>query len=190
MQAIETNKDPFGYIADLRDVLLANSPVPIIKALARCEVYCDIPYDMRKLAEHHLDDAIPEIREEFRQAIESAKTLGKRYDETENPHDANDLIRVLIEFRTEALGLEMVGPIFFQELAHEFDFELRKHKELLASVSDELWYYNLRNDMDEMTREGCWWLNLDISPVEFDSLYKLIHRLEKMARTISKVDEE
>ena len=170
--ATELPDDPLGYRLDLQDSLesptpAAPNPVPAALALARCTVSgVTLPDDLRQRAMLLLSAAVPTLRGELSEWAESARTLGVRWTDADDPWEADELVRTLIELRTDALGLERVVGEPLSAAVREFDAALKDEEGLLATVVGSNWFANLRQSLATELLAEAWWLYPVAEPVE------------------------
>jgi hypothetical protein len=188
-----TTSDPDGYRLDLQDALATGQAANIVYAYARCLIHgSSLDSDLKAQAETHIPNALPQIKAELKKWIETAQSLGERWDDTDEIEEADHLLEGMIELRTDAEGLEKAIGEPIRELVNQFDRELLVHKELLETLEGTNWYTNYCESIPLEISRQLWWLNLTDEPkpvgelfdAEFKDMVARVQYARKMFPTV------
>lgn len=188
-----TTPDPYGYRLDLQDALATGKAAKIVYAYARCLIHgSSLDSDLKAQAETHIPNALPQIKAELKKWIETAQSLGERWDDTDEIEEADHLLEGMIELRTDAEGLEKAIGEPIRELVNQFDRELLVHKELLETLEGTNWYTNYCESIPLEISRQLWWLNLTDEPkpvgelfdAEFKDMVARVQYARKMFPTV------
>lgn len=156
--------DPRGHRFDLAEALEGGSSAAVALALARCRTAgVSVPDDLRQRANPLLPSAIPAVFAEIGRWAAAARSLGRRWSETDDPWEADELVRTLVELRTDAEGLLAVLGEELRPAVAAFDQELKAEEGLVSTLAVGGWLEGYRQAVPGVSG---WWLNPTAEPPE------------------------
>lgn len=149
--------DPRGFRLDLADALESGSAPAMAIALARCHTAgVSVPEELSRRAMADLSVAVPSVVEEVNRWTKAARTLGSRWDATDDPWEADELVRTLVELRTDAEGLLAVLGDGVRSAVTVFDQALKAEAGLVSTLAGTGWLEGYRQAVPGVMG---WWLN-------------------------------
>ncbi len=153
-----------GYRLDLADALDGGAAAAVAVALARCHAAgLEVSDDMRQRATALLPSAIPAVLAEVNRWTEAARTLNGRWVAVDDPWEADELVRTLVELRTDAEGLLAVLGEELRTAVTQFDATLKAEEGLVSTLAGTPWLEGYRQSMPGVSG---WWLNPTAQPPE------------------------
>lgn len=166
--------DRAGYRFDLADALNADpvDPAAVAHAYATCLQFgVVVGDDLARRALSLFSAAVAPIAAEIARWAESARTLGVRWVDTDDPWEADALLWPMVHLRTDAENLWALLGDDLSTVVGEFDAALRPEEGLLATLVDTSHMVSYRDRLDPELRNR-WWLNAkpdqpDLPPADY-----------------------
>ena len=157
--------DPRAYRLDLADALAGGSAAAVAVALARCHTAgVSVPDEVRLRANSLLPSAVLAVVEEVNRWAGAARALNSRWVAADDPWEADELVRTLVELRTDAEGLLAVLGEELRPAVSGFDQALKAEEGLVSTLAGTPWLEGYRRAMPGVATE--WWLNPTAEPPE------------------------
>jgi hypothetical protein len=170
--------DPRGYRLDLADALAGGSAAAVAFALARClTAGVSVPDDLRRKADEVPPSAMSAVVAEIGRWTEAARSLGRRWDAADDPWEADELVRTLVELRTDAEGLRAVLGDGVRVAVEAFDDALKAEEGLVSTLVGTPWLEGYRKSVPNVA--AGWWLNPRAEPPELPpaGFYAIVERV-------------
>lgn len=162
----DTPEDPYGCRQRLREALTQSpgerAALNVLLALGQCRVFGVDPG--AELPASTLRNALREMQQSSSVWIDSARTLGTKWCQTDDPKQADEQCAALLELRTELHGVELILADLNnledwpQEL-NTFDAALATELPVLSTLVGTTWLNRYRAALvEELRTAPPWWL--------------------------------
>ena len=165
------SSDPLGYLLDLDEAIAqhddsVDSAAQIVNAYGRCQVFgIELAEETARLVQLHIPAVQDRIQTVLGEFVQNARMLGQNWLAEQDPWEADEIVRRIVNLRTDVLGWELIFGNAIQANIDAFDAALRTHQDIIKTSLETNWFQNLREMIRPDLLQRAWWLDSTPLPV-------------------------